>query len=118
VAIRRVQFSFDAYEGHPKSVGRATLVGLLLMLVAATTGSIPASSVAAQNSSESSRSPSTPPAPPSSVEGYGDHDKLCLAWNDGCVTCQRDAAAGAACSNIGIACQPKEIACTKRQPEK
>jgi hypothetical protein len=84
----------------------------------AATGSIGVSSVAAQNSSERATTPPSTPSLPSSVEGYGDHDKLCLAWNDGCVTCQRDAAAGAACSNIGIACQPKEIACTKRQPEK
>ena len=66
------------------------------------------------------QSPSEPPnAPPSevSVNSYGNQDKLCLAWNDGCVTCRRDAATGAACSNIGIACQPKEIACTQRQAE-
>ena len=117
MAIRRTQFSFDSSEGRPNFAGRATLVGLLLTLMAAT-GSIGVSSVAAQNSSERTTSPPSTPSLPSSVDGYGDHDKLCLAWNDGCATCQRDAAAGATCSNIGIACQPKEIACTKRQPEK
>jgi hypothetical protein len=89
------------------------LVILLPILAAATIGSTSASSVAAQNTSE----PATPPSLQSSVNGYGNQDSLCLAWNDGCVTCQRDAAAGAICSNIGIACQPKEIACTRRQPE-
>jgi hypothetical protein len=93
------------------------LASLLPILVTAMVAGISASSVAAQSPTESA--PSPPNAPPplqSSVNGYGNQDKLCLAWNDGCVTCQRDTAAGAVCSNIGIACQPKEITCTQRQP--
>ncbi len=42
------------------------------------------------------------------IQRYGERFQLCLAWTDGCVTCTREA-----CSNIGIACQPKEITCTE-----
>jgi hypothetical protein len=96
--------------------GRAKLIALPIF-VAATIGSLGASIAAAQSAPESRASPPNAPASRPSVDGYGDQDKLCLAWNDGCVTCRRDAATGAACSNIGIACQPKEIACTQRQAE-
>ena len=55
------------------------------------------------------------PASKLSIQRYGEQDKLCLAWTDGCVNCNREG-----CSNIGIACQPKKIACTQREknPEK
>lgn len=43
------------------------------------------------------------------VQSYGEHDKLCSAWTDGCVTCTLGI-----CSNIGIACQPEKITCTSR----
>ena len=48
------------------------------------------------------------------------HDKVsvqkgppnCSRWTDGCVNCSRDdKGAEAVCSNIGVACQPKAIAC-------
>ena len=45
------------------------------------------------------------------IQRYGEHDKLCLVWSDGCVNCSREDG----CSNIGIACQPTEIKCMKRQ---
>jgi len=45
------------------------------------------------------------------IQRYGQHDKLCLVWSDGCVNCSREGG----CSNIGIACQPKEITCMQRQ---
>ena len=116
----RVHFSgkcSSPCEGRPNSIRLAALALLLPVLVTATVDGLSASSVAAQSSSESAPSPpNAPPSLQSSVNGYGNHDKLCLAWNDGCVTCQRDATAGTACSNIGIACQPKEITCTQRQP--
>jgi hypothetical protein len=50
------------------------------------------------------------PASNMPIQRYGEHDNLCLAWSDGCVTCNREG-----CSNIGIACQPKKITCTQRQ---
>jgi hypothetical protein len=49
-----------------------------------------------------------------SIQAHGDRDKTCLEWNDGCRTCRRDTAA-VRCSNIGIACQPTQISCTRRQ---
>jgi len=37
----------------------------------------------------------------------------CARWTDECVNCARGATSGEApvCSNIGFACQPKEIRC-------
>ena len=46
-----------------------------------------------------------------SVQSYGDSNKSCTSWTDGCVTCKRDEKAELACSNIGIACQPKGVRC-------
>jgi putative tryptophan/tyrosine transport system substrate-binding protein len=34
---------------------------------------------------------------------YGEFDKACVAWTDGCRNCGRNAG----CSNIGVACQTK-----------
>jgi hypothetical protein len=115
VAIRRAKLSFHPRKRRPNSMSPGTWV-IVPLILAATVGGISASSVVAQSSGATSP-PSTSPSIQSSVNGYGNQDKLCLAWNDGCVTCRRDAAAGAACSNIGIACQPKEITCTQRQSE-
>ena len=59
----------------------------------------------------------TPPAPTSteaSIHGYGDRDKTCLAWTDTCRHCERGDDDAIFCSNIGIACQPAEISCTRR----
>ena len=39
----------------------------------------------------------------------------CSAWTDGCVTCQRTAA-GIACSNPGISCQPRQQRCLLPSP--
>jgi hypothetical protein len=65
------------------------------------------------------QTPASPPAPDpqaeeASLHGYGDRDKACQEWTDGCVTCQRSEGGEPVCPNIGIACQPKAIACTKR----
>src|SRR5262245_11613361 len=46
---------------------------------------------------------------------YGQQDKYCLEWTDGCVNCVRgQAGGGSGCSNIGIACQSKEVMCVRR----
>jgi hypothetical protein len=46
-------------------------------------------------------------------------DNTCLAWNDGCRTCRREADNTVSCSNIGIACQPSADICTaRREPPK
>lgn len=50
-----------------------------------------------------------------SIFSYHKVDKTCRAWDDGCRTCVlsiRDGAPAANCSNIGIACQPRDIKCT------
>jgi hypothetical protein len=66
--------------------------------------------------------PTQAPAPQSaaeaSIHAYGDRDKTCLAWTDKCRSCARGDADAVNCSNIGIACQPAEITCTSRPPEK
>jgi hypothetical protein len=60
------------------------------------------------------------PAPPpatnaeASIHGYGDRDKTCLSWTDTCRHCERGDDGAIFCSNIGIACQPAEITCTRR----
>jgi Asp-tRNA(Asn)/Glu-tRNA(Gln) amidotransferase A subunit family amidase len=46
------------------------------------------------------------------IHQYGEIDKACKAWTDGCRTCARDAS----CSNIGIACQPQPIKCIDPAP--
>jgi hypothetical protein len=52
------------------------------------------------------------------VQAYGRHDKDCTAWTDGCVNCVRQKSGGDfSCSNIGIACQPKDIECKNRAAE-
>ena len=70
-----------------------------------------------------SQDPAPAPAPPSppaststeaSIHGYGDRDKTCVAWTDTCRHCERGDNDAIVCSNIGIACQPAEITCTRR----
>ncbi|HEX4556124.1 MAG TPA: hypothetical protein VH249_19180 [Xanthobacteraceae bacterium] len=60
----------------------------------------------------------SPEAAEASIHAYGDRDKTCLAWTDKCRSCARGDADAINCSNIGIACQPAEITCTSRPPEK
>jgi hypothetical protein len=57
--------------------------------------------------------PQAPPAEPS-IHGYGDRDKTCTAWTDTCRHCERSDTDAVFCSNIGIACQPAEVTCTRR----
>jgi hypothetical protein len=59
------------------------------------------------------------PAPATTIQGFGDSDKTCVAWTDECRTCRREADNTAVCSNIGIACQSAETRCTaRREPAK
>jgi hypothetical protein len=53
-----------------------------------------------------------------SIQGYGDKNQTCQEWTDGCRACTRPESGVATCSNLGIACQPKAISCTKRAEEK
>ena len=53
-----------------------------------------------------------------SIHAYGDSDKTCQEWTDGCRTCLRSDAGEPVCPNIGIACQPKAVTCERRAEEK
>ena len=53
------------------------------------------------------------------TQNYGERNKDCLQWTDTCVNCVRaQSGESFSCSNIGIACQPKEVACVTRAEEK
>jgi hypothetical protein len=56
---------------------------------------------------------------PDWAQNYGEHNKDCLEWTDTCVNCVRAQSGETfSCSNIGIACQPKEVRCVRRAEEK
>jgi hypothetical protein len=65
---------------------------------------------------------SAPSAPPVelafvadvSIHDYGDRDATCAEWTDRCRTCVRGAGGDQSCSNIGPACQPAAITCSRR----
>ena len=69
-------------------------------------------------SAQTPQPPADPKAEEASMHGYGDTDKTCQEWTDGCITCRRSDAGEPACPNIGIACQPKAITCARRAEEK
>lgn len=53
-----------------------------------------------------------PPSKPSETFSMQKGPPNCSQWTDACVTCTREADGEApACSNIGVACQPKAIRC-------
>lgn len=56
-----------------------------------------------------------PQAADASFHAYGEKDKTCLQWTDGCRTCTRSDGADEQCSNIGPACQPSKINCVQRR---
>jgi len=86
-------------------------------LPAATVAVLLATSAAA--SAQSTPAPQPAPAPSAaeqaSMQAFGESDKQCAAWTDECRICRRTGDQ-VACSNIGIACQPKDIRCTARAP--
>jgi hypothetical protein len=64
---------------------------------------------AAAASARSGEAPSMPPQEQSTLQSFAAAHPECREWDDGCATCQRDAAVH--CSTPGIACQPHDIAC-------
>ena len=60
----------------------------------------------------SAQQPTAPQEPPAAsgvdIFNYGEVDKTCMRWTDGCRNCGRGVSATAVCSNIGIACQPTD----------
>jgi hypothetical protein len=60
-----------------------------------------------------------PPAPksepaqaPAAAGPLAPPNATCREWSDGCRTCRRAENGDVSCSNVGIACVPKEAACT------
>jgi hypothetical protein len=49
-----------------------------------------------------------------SIHAFGDREKTCQEWTDGCRTCSRPNDGAPFCSNMPIACQPAAITCTRR----
>jgi len=49
-----------------------------------------------------------------SIHGFGDRDKTCQEWTDACRSCKRADNGDPVCSNIGPACQPQAITCSRR----
>jgi hypothetical protein len=53
------------------------------------------------------------------MQNYGERNKECLEWTDTCVNCVRaQSGDNFNCSNIGIACQPKDVICVRRADDK
>jgi hypothetical protein len=57
--------------------------------------------------------PSFPKARAPAAQGHG-LPANCLEWTDGCRVCAQQQDGSAACSNIGIACVPREARCTRQ----
>src|SRR4051794_28152653 len=50
------------------------------------------------------------------LHNYGSVDRTCIRWSDQCRTCGRTPSEPELiCSNIGIACQPREVECLERE---
>jgi hypothetical protein len=59
-----------------------------------------------------------PAAQDVNIFNYGEVDKTCMRWTDGCRNCSRGNGSFPICGNIGIACQPQDkITCFGRAPE-
>ena len=89
-----------------RTTTRLKLVGAFLAIILMTLEAIPSDLTPGQTSADW-------------VQGYGERNKDCLEWTDTCVNCVRvKSGENSSCSNIGIACQPKEVTCVRRADEK
>jgi hypothetical protein len=52
------------------------------------------------------------PAAPAAAGPLAPPTATCREWSDGCRTCQRAEGGEVSCSNVGIACVPKQATCT------
>src|SRR5215470_2792572 len=52
-----------------------------------------------------------------SIHDYASRDKACQEWTDGCRTCRSGADGQPVCGNIGPACQPQSVTCTRRNEQ-
>ena len=100
-------------RGNPGAAAIAFVIFLMSVITPA----------AAQVSTQSDPAQSPPPALTApdqepSIYNYGTVDRSCLNWSDGCRICSYDqASSSAVCSNVGIACQPRELTCMTRRPD-
>jgi hypothetical protein len=92
----------NAIEDKERRVAQDVLAITLLMAI----GVVNSSEACAQNHDPASDTQAH-------IFTYGDFNKTCQSWTDGCRVCSRDAG----CSNVGIACLPKEIKCVLPGPE-
>jgi hypothetical protein len=58
-------------------------------------------------------SQAAPPSAPANANPLSPPTNACLEWSDGCRTCQRPAGE-IICSNVGIACVPKQNQCVRQ----
>jgi hypothetical protein len=54
------------------------------------------------------------PAAPVNASPLAAPSATCQEWSDGCRVCQRAPGGEVSCSNVGIACVPKEQQCTRQ----
>jgi hypothetical protein len=87
--------------------------GPIIMISAAMLVALAAALAQTQEQTPGQTPGQTPAAEPA-IHGYGDRDKTCLAWTDACSSCERGDGDAVHCSNIGIACQPAAITCSRR----
>jgi hypothetical protein len=88
----------------------------LLVCALALSGSATAADLPVPSPSPEHAQPSQPAAPqsaPAQASPLVPPNATCQEWTDGCRTCQRQPGGKAACSNVGIACTPKEAQCTR-----
>jgi hypothetical protein len=57
--------------------------------------------------------PAAPPKAVPSTAAYGEQDRACAEWTDGCVVCVRGDR-GPSCSTSGIACVKGPVQCVRR----
>jgi hypothetical protein len=57
--------------------------------------------------------PAAPTKSPPSTAAFGEQDKTCAEWTDGCIVCVRGDP-GPSCSTPGIACVKGPVQCVRR----
>jgi hypothetical protein len=96
--------------------GGARLGLRLLACALALSGSAMAADLPVPNPPPAHAQPPQPAAPqsaPAQANSLAPPNATCQEWTDGCRTCQRQPSGETACSNVGIACTPKEAQCTR-----
>jgi len=102
-----VLFSGDQSSGA-MPMNTLLKVAFAMLAMAALAGTSAAAQQAAQT---------TPPVSAQAekhLHNYGELDATCVRWTDRCRTCTRGISETPICSNIGVACQPREVECMER----